>query len=486
MTWRVGVWCAVSSQQQATEDKVSLEDQENAGRRFAESVGGEVVAVYTVPGHSRDLIFYQEAEQHMDAYRQLRQDVQAGQLDVLFCLDVDRLGRDPALGQQVISLVEKSGGEVYMQSAPHQVGQKTAAHRYISAIQAVRAGEDQQLRKHRHASGMRGRVRRGFIANTPPLGYAARRNGAGEVIGYEFTPDIAAVDMMTSLFLQGHSYSEIRRRLDASPHRPRSGGSWGYDTIRHILSNDVYAGFPHWGDVRPDKPSDKYPARWSPELYGRIVQERNRRQSRSWFRRGSTPFRNVAYCARCGSGMGRNKVGNNYYLRCMRHAMKSTQGQSCHPNIVAEWRVVDAIAAWLEENTTPEVIDETLERWAPDDGAGADAELERKRAEIETLIKQRDRLALAYAQGAMDVEQYRRTDDRLLAQLDAAQKRADELGRVVKSLPDMDERRMILESLAEGFRLIMAVLEPAEVSQALQAAGLVVFCEDGQPVVGLW
>lgn len=70
---RVGLWCAVSSKPQA--ERVSLDDQEQAGRRFTERVGGEVVAVYVVPGHTRDFVFWHEAEDTMPAYRQIREDL---------------------------------------------------------------------------------------------------------------------------------------------------------------------------------------------------------------------------------------------------------------------------------------------------------------------------------------------------------------------------------------------------------------------------
>ena len=121
---RVGIWAAVSSKRQAEDDKVSLEDQEKAGTAWAEGLGAEIARVYTVPGHTRDIWNWSEAESEMPAYRQLREDAQAGRLDALWAYDMDRLGRDPALGQQVISLVEKSDApnlaraEVYVASSP--------------------------------------------------------------------------------------------------------------------------------------------------------------------------------------------------------------------------------------------------------------------------------------------------------------------------------------------------------------------------------
>ena len=206
---------------------------------------------------------------------------------------------------------------------------------------------------------------------------------------------------------------------------------------------------------------------------------------RGYFRKGASPFRAVAYCARCGRQMGRTSVRGHSYLRCSTHAAKATQGWECHSNTVPEWRVVDAIAGWLDSHTTPERIEETLQRWGAGDSENLANDLDHKRAEAETLTRQRDRLAMDRASGAMDAEMYRRTDDRLLGQLDEVRRRIVELERAREMAPDLDERRAILQSLAEGFRLIMAVLEPAEVSQALQAAGIVVLIEEGQPAVGL-
>ena len=158
----------VSSKAQVGEDKVSIDAQLEAAREFAVTLGGEVIDQLVVPGHSRDIIFWADAEAEMDAYRQLREACQSGDFDVLHCVDADRLGRDPALSNQVVSLVEKSGAEVYFASAPHPIGQQTAGHRYLFAIQSTRAGEDQRRRVQNQRMGLQARVRRGLPAGNWP------------------------------------------------------------------------------------------------------------------------------------------------------------------------------------------------------------------------------------------------------------------------------------------------------------------------------
>lgn len=93
-----------------------------------------------MPGHTRDYWSWYEAEKEMPAYRQVREDLQAGNLDLLHCLDVDRLGRDPALIHQFYSLAERNGCEVYDASMPHVIGKQSMGHRYGMSVKSVSAG----------------------------------------------------------------------------------------------------------------------------------------------------------------------------------------------------------------------------------------------------------------------------------------------------------------------------------------------------------
>jgi dihydrodipicolinate reductase len=71
----------------AAEDKTSLKSQEAAGRRFAETIGSHAVRVYTVPGHTRDILFWSDAEAEMPTHRWLRQNRQAHAFDILLTED---------------------------------------------------------------------------------------------------------------------------------------------------------------------------------------------------------------------------------------------------------------------------------------------------------------------------------------------------------------------------------------------------------------
>lgn len=453
------------------------------GGRSANSIGEPalVVAVYRVPGHSRDILFWQEAEAKIAAYRELREDIENGRLDVLFALDPDRLGRDPALAQQAISLVERNGAEVYFASSPHQVGHKSIAHRYISAIQSVRAGEDQALRTHRQAMGLRARVKRGLHPHHWPHGYRPVRDPTGTVIGAEFDPEkIAAVRNMTSLFLEGRSYYSVQKHLNQSAHRPPVSSRWAYSTVQDILKNDVYAGFPSWGTARPKTPSDRFPALWDPPTHAAIIRERRRRRVVYPPGRGG-PLTGVAFCLRCGGKMGRAKSRQGVRcLRCNTQSDRIRKGGSCHGNHISESQTITAVAAYLAELTTAEAQEVALSRIAP--SPGREAELEATERRAQALEAQRKRIALVLATGDMEVSIYREADRELLERLEIARAQAAEARAELEALPDREARRAALEAVLEGFAQALAEDEPVRVSTLLQNAGIRVYIENGEVI----
>lgn len=475
---RVGVWCAVSSRPQA-EDKESLPAQRRAGEEFARALGGEVVAIYEVPGHSRDYWSWFDAEKEMPAYRQVREDLQAGKLDVVHCMDVDRLGRDPALIHQFYSLAERNNCEVYDASMPHVIGKQSMGHRYGMSVKSVSAGEDQRRRVARHRMGMRGRVRRGLHPSRWPLGYVALRDEAGEVVGAEFEDLIGAISLMTRLFLAGYSYDRIAQALDASAWDLPDGRHWQEVLVRRTLQNDVYAGYVNWKDARNEEPSELFPALWDQATYAAVLRERENRK-RAYRRPSSGPLSGAVFCHRCGSQMGRTEMVHKpgaYYLRCSRHShRKRWQGSDgCHPNHIPEETVMRALGEWLAQLTTTQAVELAL---AQSSGAAdLESEIDRLERRLAELAPKRRRLALAYADGKMDLDVYHEADGELRDAEDAARVRLAELCTMLAARPDPEMRRQYVEQLiAEG--LDLREIPAEELGEALHRAGVQVYVED--------
>ena len=479
--WRIGIWAAVSSKAQAADDKVSLDEQERLGREFAASVGGEVVAVYSIPGHSRDLWRWDEAEQKIAAYRLLREDIEAQRIDVLWALDIDRLGRKAALQQQVLSLVEEDGdGEVYLASNPHMLGQKGIGQRYIESMQGVRTVEEQRERKRRHHMGMKSRVKkRGLLPGAPPFYLdPIREPTTGATIAYEFNDQVAALDLMTDLFLKGYSYEEIRRRLNKSPYpTPGKSPHWRRNAVRDTLLSNVPAGIPSWSGYSADEPSDKIPARWGTDTLSAVIKERRRREV-GYHQRGSGPLFNVALCNRCGYRMGRqvSKYTGAYYLRCAHHA---DRGRACHSNHIREAAVLDEVAKFLRWLADEEVLDQVL----AEQGDSAEVEqlqrsLARAQAAIDDLERRQLRVAHAYAAGDMEIAVYRQVAGDLDEQLKAERGSVQELTRLLEAAPDLEERRATLVQLSNNFPQLLKTKPPTEIATMLHGAGVRVYVEN--------
>jgi len=489
---RIALWCAVSTPEQATVEKDSLPSQESDGREWANALSADVVRVYSVPGHSRKYRVYYDAEADMDAYRQLRLDCEAQAFDVLWCRNRNRLGRTLALIAQVDSFVREVGmAEVYSAAMPHQLGKQTGrSATLLAAVEGWQAQADNEERAALAAMGMKARIRRGMMGNHPPLGYLAIRNRQGRVMAYEFDEGAGAVLHMTGLFLAGHSYQEVARRMNHSGYRPqRSAGQWSAESVYKALHNDTYGGFPHWGRVHyeGDEPSPHYPALWDADTYRSVVRERERRRCTPHRYRTSGPFHAVAFCNRCRAFMVHQAKPAVQTYRCSTHVYYSRglRPLPCHANTVTERKLIVALGVYLAELRTDEAIEAALGEWKPDhQPARLVQELDELGKLGERLGDQRKRLALDRAAGTMDAQMYRQTDDALLAQLEASQEQAIAIQRQLDALPDRDAQRDTLRQLASGFHRMLAHAEPAEVSRLLQDAGLRIWCEERE-VVGV-
>lgn len=141
---RVLIWTAVSSKVQAKDDKISLALQERLGREFAASIGGVVVDVLRVPGHSRsddDIIAMLEehAQQGCFAYHELRKLWYSGGFDVLWTHTDDRLARSATGITWVMTNTIKNGMSIYMEQQQSWITREDA--KFKTLMSAMSAGE---------------------------------------------------------------------------------------------------------------------------------------------------------------------------------------------------------------------------------------------------------------------------------------------------------------------------------------------------------
>ena len=112
------IWAAVSDERQAAPDKISLDEQLQKARLWAQGNDIAVEKEFIWDGHSRyesDVITALDvfAERGMYHYHDLRRMWQMKAFDVLICHDQSRLGRSFTLQSWVIENVTRSGARIF-------------------------------------------------------------------------------------------------------------------------------------------------------------------------------------------------------------------------------------------------------------------------------------------------------------------------------------------------------------------------------------
>jgi hypothetical protein len=178
--------------------------------------------------------------------------------------------------------------------------------------------------------------------------------------------------------------------------------------------------------------------------------------------------------------MGLHRVRDTDYLCCSRHQAASLYPHLlCHGNHIPSPIILEAIAAQLARWTRPEVLDLFMAELGGGQKSALTAQLSAAEGEVADLEARRRRIGHAFARGDMGLEVYRQVDDDLVGRLEAGQQRVWDLQRTLAAMPDLEQRRVALEGLAERFRRALESKEPAEVSAMLQNAGIKVLVEDG-------
>lgn len=334
-----GLWAAVSSLPQAK--LVSLDDQLRLGRDHAARHNCRIVAEFVVPGESRDIVLFEEAARRMEAYRQLQEAIEKKTIDILIFLDRSRLGRQAALSMAIVALCAKAGILAYdMESPPATLEQlKQSQSSYddllLGAFKSVGAQREIDKMRSRHASGMRGRAERGFMAGATIFGYNIAyemTNGKPSPI-YQVDQEAAAlVREIFSLYLQGSGFQTIAYMLTERGALSPSGRSvWSPIMVVGLIDKVWrYAGYTEYNRrSKTERPYIKTKGNWQPIIdeatANAIVAERKARAKNRQLVGTAWLLSGVCYCAACGFPMAiaRQTPKNNdrHYdtLRCYRH-----------------------------------------------------------------------------------------------------------------------------------------------------------------------
>jgi hypothetical protein len=331
-SWKFVVLSAVSTEDQATEDKDSLEFQYKTARAYGERMGGTFTREYRADGFSRsgwyDLTM---AFDSCQAFEDMAYDARAHSFDVLIVESFDRLGDlSLAFFNYFASL-----GEPYIQmnSVQHRliIEDPTLYHPRKDDATTNAIADALKFNKSRTNKSFRAfsvgnsrRARDGKYSIRVPMGYL-RTDDKEAIIDPVASELIAQIPVW---YLGGLTVAEIQRKCEASGVNP-GRGQWSHKRIIDLLVNPFYAGRTFYDlDKNGQLYEGKHEPLWTYETHECILAEMERRRSRPRQKRNAYNFTSLLTCSECGKHLqiGYDSKRTKYkYWSCAGHVTISTR-----------------------------------------------------------------------------------------------------------------------------------------------------------------
>jgi DNA invertase Pin-like site-specific DNA recombinase len=320
------IWTAVSTEAQASPEKISLDEQEQLCRAHALAKGWrETAGPFIVPGQSRTRwVNLRDAETHIPPLKHMLDAAQSRQFDILLLYDYTRLRE---LLEPVAKTLTAYGIQLYALTQPveplppheYETNETAATLQFVASFTS--RAEIAAL-KRRYKLGMPRRILAGLHKGKLPHGY---RKPPGRELDRKVTPIIdpapaAVVVKIKDLFLEGHSLWQIAHQLTAE-RIPTPAGKWKWSdvNVRLLLKNRYYCGEVHFGKTRRTsdprtgdvKVVDNLPSRiitakglhpplWDMPTQRRIDEEFNKRGKKYTGIR-TQRLSNLLHCGVCGA-----------------------------------------------------------------------------------------------------------------------------------------------------------------------------------------
>lgn len=234
-----------------TEESVSISRQLDAGRRYAEARGWEVVGEFTDDGVSASSV---KPENRVGWRQVLDHD---GQLDAVIVWKVDRLARrvlDFLHADEALS--ERGAGIVAVEDPVDMTTHQGRAFATMLAVfgEMEAATISSRIRAARAALITSGRA----VGGSVPYGWLTVKNPAGPgVVLAQDRERIAVVAEMAARVLRGETVYSVKRWLEtsAAPLPRNSQGkrgteAWAFSTVARLLRNPLLAGMVQYNPGR--------------------------------------------------------------------------------------------------------------------------------------------------------------------------------------------------------------------------------------------
>jgi hypothetical protein len=407
MTLRAIIICAVSTEEQAEDDKESMEQQERDGLAFCESEGYDVVDIIRIPGYSRSFFTLQELVEAASADGEygpakLQAHIYRCDFDLMWCRITNRFNREQSLNAEIIGrIVRKCGAQIHSdRDGRIHLGN----YRGLTAITGYRDATEVDELVRRRAEGIVGTAKRGLPVNgTPPMSHRYVINpktGDKErvVLREEYT---ALWNDLARLLLEGIPYRHLEDELYLRwGYTDQQGQPYFHSRFFRLLNSPMF-----WGNNvirRKGKARSKEYGIWAfdpsvpapngvemywnthdPVYTGELAEQvkaemRRRTQilNGTQTRFGTNRFAGLLFCDDCHSVMSYERIKNHgkayVYLACRsvrdgkyrrtpcdnRRAMREERVQEWIDKRLRQW--VDAELVTFEDTPQKPKPDDTL------------------------------------------------------------------------------------------------------------------------------
>jgi len=395
------IYVRVSSKEQATDGKYSLESQIEENRSKLKSLsipcgtrpdGSPAIYGDTFTGTQTErpgAVYDRQGELiQLPGITQLVRE--ANRYSVVAVLDRTRLGRRQAVSSQLRQQLSLQGATLR-----YCYGDITADRDTDLMLDAIGDVMSELELRHLQRIMAAGRKRRHEDKRLPysgqvPFGYIIANKDA---VPQQVPQEVAVVRLMAQQYLHG----TLIMRIAKDPRiRNREGQPFPLNTIRRMLKNPFYAGILAWGWSKREPDSivvGRHAPVFTTKEWRRLLAEGQRRKAiRS---RGiSSPrlFSGLVYCDGCHSQMQATDHRGKRYYRCPTRYRWRAAG-NCPPNHIAEDLVRAAVLRRLETLASSE----GFETWedSPDPTIPTTADLQSR---LDSIAQQEANLWLLQSQ----------------------------------------------------------------------------------------
>lgn len=254
---RFATWSAVSTKDQAKQDKVSLRVQLEKCIDVGHARGWIHVHDYTVPGQSRtQFASLYHAEKNIPQLHDMLEAASRHEFDVLVIYDLNRFR---SLMRQVFDVLCDYQVQLYILSDPREPvapseyseEKKSEVGLLVGLRDIISTNEVSNIQRHYRDKMPKRITEKGLHAGLgrPPYGY---RKPPGHELDRQaiLVQDPGQVRVLLQIkdwFFEGCSLTEIAQRLNDQKIPSPRGRSWWYPIVRYLLANPFYAGVVGFG-----------------------------------------------------------------------------------------------------------------------------------------------------------------------------------------------------------------------------------------------